>query len=67
MNAVITRDRKLISRSGSHVRAANVVARGGDSPRHSVFFREKRDVRFRGVFFIDVILVHKVSQYHPLA
>ena len=40
MNAVVTRNRELICRSGSHVRAADGVARGGDS----VFFREKRDV-----------------------
>ena len=51
MNAAVTRNRELISRSGSHVRAADGVARGGDPPRHSVFFlREKRDVS-RGVFY----------------
>ena len=50
MNALVTRNRELISRSGSYVRAADGVARGGDPPRHSVFFsREKRDVS-RGVF-----------------
>ena len=50
MNAVVTRNRELLSRSGSHVRAADGVARGGDPPRHSVFFlREKRYVS-RGVF-----------------
>ena len=65
MNAVVTRNRELISRSGSHVRAADGVARGGDPPRHSVFFFAK-SVTFRGVFFIDVICVQKVSRYHPL-
>jgi len=50
MNVVITRNRELLSRSGSRVRAADGVARGGDPPRHSVVFvREKRDVA-RGVF-----------------
>ena len=38
MNAAVTRNRELISRSGSNVRAADGVARGGDPPRHSVFF-----------------------------
>ena len=52
MNAVVTRNRELLSRSGSPVRAiADGVVRGGDPPRHSVFLlREKRDVS-RGVFY----------------
>ena len=65
MNAVVTRNRELISRSGSHVRAADGVARGGDPPRHSVFFFAK-SVTFRGVFLIDVIYFTKWAVYHPL-
>ena len=50
MNAVVTRNRELISRSGSHVRAADGVAKGGRPPSpFCFFFREKRDVS-RGVF-----------------
>ena len=51
MNAVITRNRELPSRSGSHVRAADGVARG-ETPLAILFFyfREKRDVS-RGVFY----------------
>ena len=50
MNAAVTRNRELISRSGSHVRAADGVARG-ETPLAILFFllREKRDVS-RGVF-----------------
>ena len=51
MNAVVTRNRELISRCGSHVRAADGVARGGETPLAILFFfREKRDVS-RGVFY----------------
>jgi hypothetical protein len=50
MDAAVTRNRETLGRSGSHMRAADGVARGGDPSRHSVFsFREKRDVS-RGVF-----------------
>ena len=51
MNAAVTRNRERISRSGSQVRAADGVARGGDppSPFCFLFLREKRDVS-RGVF-----------------
>ena len=66
MNALVTRNRELISRSGSYVRAADGVARGGDPPRHSVFFFAK-SVTFPGVFFIDVIYFQKVPHYDPLA
>ena len=47
MNAVITRNRELLSRSGSHVRAADGVSRG--LAILFFFLREKRDVS-RGVF-----------------
>ena len=66
MNALVTRNRELISRSGSYVRAADGVARGGDPPRHSVFFFLAKSVTFPGVFFIDVIYFQKVPHYDPL-
>ena len=66
MNAVVTRNRKLISRSGSHVRAADGVARGGD-PLAILFFFFAKSVTFRGVFLIDVIYFTKWAGFHPLA
>ena len=49
INAVVTRNRELLSRSGSYMRAADGVARGGDPPRHSVFLFAK-SVTFLGCF-----------------
>ena len=66
MNAVVTRNRELISRSGSHVRAADGVAKGGRPPSPFCFFFLAKSVTFQGVFFIDVICVQTVFQYHPL-
>ena len=40
--------------------------RGGETPLAILFFFFAKSVTFRGVFFIDVICVQKVSQYHPL-
>ena len=67
MNAAVTRNRnrELISRSGSHVRAADGVARG-ETPLAILFFflREKRDVS-RGVFYWRD-LFYKMGSLSPL-
>ena len=66
INAVVTRNRELLSRSGSYMRAADGVARGGDPPRHSVFFlREKRDVS--GSDFFGAYYGVKKSSLTPLS
>ena len=66
INAVVTRNRELLSISGSRVRAAAGVARG-ETPLAILFFFEGKEWTFRGVFFIDVIYFTKWPQYHPLA
>ena len=66
MNALVPRNRELISRSGSYVRAADGVARGGRPPSPFCFFFPAKSVTFPGVFFIDVIYFQKAPHYDPL-
>ena len=57
--AVVTRNRdaSLLSRSGSHVRAADGVAKEGNA----IFLA--KGVTFRGVFLIDVIYFTKCAGF----
>ena len=48
INAVVTRNRELISKSGSHVRAADGVAKG-ETPL-AIFFSSRKACRFEGCF-----------------
>ena len=57
MNAVVTRNRELLSRCGSHQFEQQMGLRGGGETRLAIlffFFRKKSDVSM--AFFIDVIL-----------